>query len=162
MWIPPHSFLLPSAGSPQPSKRTYFLQRCTPPVSPYFLEAFQGALHVFITSEHVRERALHGVEVCQSGFLLHGDGVQGLLRAQGVSLLVLWEDQGRTRHRGMTKDSLVTLYKLEAVCAELLTSWFKRFGRFDLWTLTNHLSDGLLIFCNNLPAMRQKHMIRLT
>lgn len=149
---PPHSWCY-YQRIPTALQTITFLQHWTSPMSPYFLEAFQGALHIFITSEHVRERALHGVEVCQSSFLLHGHSVQSLLRAQGVSLLVLWEEEGRRHHRGMTNNSLLTLYKLEVVCVELVTTYHL--------TLTDHLSDCLLIFSNNLPVMK-KHMIRLT
>lgn len=58
-------------------------------VSPYFLKAVQGALHVFITPEHVRERALSGGQVCQGGVLLHRHGMQSPLGTELTVMLIL-------------------------------------------------------------------------
>lgn len=55
----------------------------------YLLEALQGALHVFITAEHVREGALHRVQVRQGRLFLRGHIVQSLLGLQGVAVFIL-------------------------------------------------------------------------
>lgn len=55
----------------------------------YFLEALQGALHVFVTPEHIREGALHRVQVRQGRLLLRCHLLQGLLGFQGVAVFIL-------------------------------------------------------------------------
>lgn len=123
------------------------------------LEALQCALHVLVTSEDVGEGALHRVQVGQGGLLLRCHSLQSLLGAQLVALLILCQRKGEEE----VVEWLPTSFFNTPASPVPPTSSPPSSGPewFVTSLLTNHLRDCLLIFCNNLPVIRQgKPMIR--